>query len=339
MFHQTERSTNGDPSGMHGAPPSLVWNHSLHTRDFDMLGYKYSVISSVATAGLNNVLAMLPGRNQEDFEKFPLDHKKFINRWLDWCDTNYLALGRTQPIPVLGTEGGGGATGLLPGLDKVDGVSSFYADGETGFIFLFNPGPTSPLATLAADESLGLTAAGPARRTWLVTEIYPRESVNGTTTPLSVWTEGDMQTFELPPNQARGLQLSAVAPALPMVLGTSYTTAQFEGSVLKLAGLHGLAGTTVTVTAVVPAVPGVNITASTTSNLPAVTLAGRDLAVASATVTACSECSHWAGEAACGCAEFTVAFAGDYLAEMMPLASVCAVSPSTASLQRVLDEM
>lgn len=316
MFHQTERSTNGDPSGMHGAPPSLVWNHSLHTRDFDMLGYKYSVVSSVATAGLNNVLAMLPGRNEEDFNHFPKANKDFINRWLDWCDTNYLALARTQPLPMLGTEGGGGANGLMPGLDKVDGVSSFNDDGETGFIFLFNPGPTEPVATLTADQGLGLSPATATRRSWLVTEIYPREAINGSTTPLAIWTEGDSQTFAVPPNQARGLQLSTMPAALPVVLGTTYTTATFVNDRLTLSGLNGLAGTIVNVVAVVPAAAGTTISGS----IDTVSAGAFEHGTDSATVADCDECSHWTGSDSCGCASFSISFSGDYLAEMMPVA-------------------
>jgi hypothetical protein len=91
MFHQSERSSNGgDSSNPALNPSSLVWNHSIHTRDFDRLGFKYSVISSVGTAGLNNVLAMLPGRDPEVYAKFPQADKEFIKRhsarfWTEIC--------------------------------------------------------------------------------------------------------------------------------------------------------------------------------------------------------------------------------------------------------------
>ena len=40
-------------------------------RDFDLLGYRYSLLSSIATGGLNNVMCYLPARDAEEFAKLP----------------------------------------------------------------------------------------------------------------------------------------------------------------------------------------------------------------------------------------------------------------------------
>jgi len=54
-FHQTDR----DPSPKHKAAcPDARCSNSSRARDFDFLGYRYSLLSSVGTAGLNNVLNM-----------------------------------------------------------------------------------------------------------------------------------------------------------------------------------------------------------------------------------------------------------------------------------------
>jgi hypothetical protein len=58
--HQTER---------------LDHTNALHTsdfnlRDFDLLGYKYSLLSSIGTAGLNTVVNLIPGRDEEEFIAF-----------------------------------------------------------------------------------------------------------------------------------------------------------------------------------------------------------------------------------------------------------------------------
>jgi len=56
-FHQTDR----DPTALQKAtcPQGRCANHS-RVRDFDLLGYRYSLLSSIGTGGLNNVLNMLP---------------------------------------------------------------------------------------------------------------------------------------------------------------------------------------------------------------------------------------------------------------------------------------
>jgi hypothetical protein len=42
-----------------------------YKRDYDLLGYKYALLSQLATAGLNNVLCMVPARDEAEFELFP----------------------------------------------------------------------------------------------------------------------------------------------------------------------------------------------------------------------------------------------------------------------------
>ena len=318
MFHQSERSNNSGPAnGRSDGISTLIWDHDIHTRDFDRLGFKYSVISSVGTAGLNNVLAMLPGRNQEAYDKFPAADKSFVKRWLDWAEDNMKFLTNTQAIADLMT---GDELGGKPGLDRIDGVAAMSDDGATGFLFLFNPGPTRPTAEVTADEAIGIFSnASAATRQWLVHEIFPREELNGTTTPLAVVTEGGVLPVSLRANKAQVLRLTEVTAGtkLPIVLGASYTNASFSGAELKVTGATGLTGLSETVEAVVPVAVGTTVM---------VTVNGQKRSAAVLTA-ACSACGGHSSPPACSCAFFDLAFAGSPLTEMM---SVSETRPDAA---------
>lgn len=215
MFHQTERSNNtGPPDGPSDGIATLIWNRDLHLRDFDRLGFKYSVMSSIGTAGLNNVLAMLPGRDTEVFSKFPAADKAFVKRWLDWTDDNMAVLANTQALADLMTDD---AAGGKPGLDRIDGTAAFSDDASTGVVFLYNPGPTRPVASLTIDEAIGLlpnNRSGATARRWVVHEIFPREEVNGTITPIAVVEEGGSLVVSPRGNKAVALRFTELLPSL-----------------------------------------------------------------------------------------------------------------------------
>ena len=43
----------------------------MNTRDFDYLGYKYSLLSTIGTAGQNLVFTMIPARDEAEFSMLP----------------------------------------------------------------------------------------------------------------------------------------------------------------------------------------------------------------------------------------------------------------------------
>jgi hypothetical protein len=209
MFHQTERHfNNGTGTDSAGRPGDKVdsngnalWkpdkfpdphtgNYSgvtygncvlegdWHARDFDYLGYRYSVLSTIGTAGRNLVVANIPARDLEEYNAFPKEDIAWIRKWFDWADAQGERLRRTMPL--LGYE--------RPRLGRVDGTVAISND--TGFVFLFNPSPDALSVTLRIDESLGLTDRNSH---YLVSEIYPRESG----VPFGVWTWKDYVTTEV----------------------------------------------------------------------------------------------------------------------------------------------
>ena len=88
-MHQTDR----DPTALQSDPRS---NDHARVRDFDLLGYRYSILSSVGTAGLNNVINMLPARDAQEFHLLPKEDISFVADWMRWTDTHVAWLRNTK---------------------------------------------------------------------------------------------------------------------------------------------------------------------------------------------------------------------------------------------------
>ena len=121
-------------------------NTGWRMRNFDYLGWKYSVISSIGYAGINHVIAMLPARDIEEFRHFSAADQAWLRKWLDWTDANLSTLRHTRLI--LGE----------PALGKVDGSSAIV--GDHGYIFLYNPNGRKVEVSFNLDPSIGLNRQG-----------------------------------------------------------------------------------------------------------------------------------------------------------------------------------
>jgi hypothetical protein len=64
------------------ASGARAWDSNRFIRDFDHFGYKFALLSSVGSAGLNSIVNTLPARDAEEFEKFPKEDLAFIRGWL-----------------------------------------------------------------------------------------------------------------------------------------------------------------------------------------------------------------------------------------------------------------
>ena len=56
----------------------------------DLLGYKYSLLSTVATAGQNLVVTMIPARDMEEFKLLPQADMDFITKWVNWVRQSHM---------------------------------------------------------------------------------------------------------------------------------------------------------------------------------------------------------------------------------------------------------
>ena len=206
-------------------------------RDWDYLGWRYSLLSSIAVAGWNNVIDMIPARDPDEFAKFPAADRAWFLHWIDWADANKEYLRHTRTI--LGQ----------PAIGKVDGTAAIVND--EGYVFLFNPNGRRLEATFTLDETIGLKENDRAK--FLLREIYPVEERLIGKPGAGVWSWGDTVTREMDGGSAVMLQIqpdeSTRDPRIFNVPGTGVV----EGGVLRLTGVRGEAGTAETILAALPA--------------------------------------------------------------------------------------
>lgn len=237
MTHQTMRS---DREGVMRRDP-------YRRADWDYLGWKYSVISSIATAPINHVINYLPARKPEEFEQFPEEDQQWFRDWLDWTDEHIDMLRNIRPF--LGQ----------PMVGRCDGTAAIR-DGS-GFIFLFNPNYRPLDASFELDETIGLAVEGD----YVFRQLYPDLGKGRYIGPgaRGAWAKGDRVT--LPMDGASALVLELVRlpgqPSEPILLNVTGSVEVKDGGVLHLTGVSGEPGTEVE--AVVRLPSGTEITATT----------------------------------------------------------------------------
>ncbi|MGI8498838.1 MAG: hypothetical protein ACR2OG_14790 [Gemmatimonadaceae bacterium] len=226
ITHQTAR--NDDTGSM---PESAVGNDTLpvrfRPRDWDLLGWRYSVLSTVAIAGWNNVLNMIPARDSAEFQHFASRDAEWMRRWLRWAADHKEYLRHTRTI--LGQ----------PAIGKVDGTAAII--GDRGYIFLFNPNGRRLSASMRLDSASGLVSRG----RFTVRELYPREGRLIGAPGDGAWTYGKTLSLELDGGSVTVLELLPTpATAGSAVLLGSPGSAALSGNVLQVTGASGEAGTT-----------------------------------------------------------------------------------------------
>jgi len=214
--HQTQRS---DEKGvMHRDP----WRRA----DWDYMGWKYSVISSIATAPFNHVANFLPARDTAEFKAFSKADQQWLKGWLDWTDKNMDILRNVQFI-------------LGPcGVGKVDGTAAFK--GDKGFVFLFNSNYGRLSGNFKLDSSIGLKAGSE----FVVTEVYPREGRLIAKPGSGTWKLGDDFSLPMEGNSAVILSVEPADSLTQPALFNSMGKAVLAGGKLTLTGISAEIGTT-----------------------------------------------------------------------------------------------
>jgi hypothetical protein len=151
--HQSDRFYDGQ----------IVFSQ-LNVRDYDFYGATYSIVSSIAVGGMNNVVCDIPARDEAEFNAFPTSGPTtensidFYQRWFFFADVNRDYLAVTKPLPY------------PPGPGVVDGSFAILNNG--GFVFLFNPNSrslSSPVLTV--DASIGIYCD--ASQSFAFIEVWP----------------------------------------------------------------------------------------------------------------------------------------------------------------------
>jgi hypothetical protein len=183
--------------------------YDMNARDFDYLGYKFSLLSSIGTAGLNNVLCMIPARDEEEYAMFPQNDIAFISQWLAWTDENKKFLEHTRPISTLPP----------PAFGSVDGTCALFQNN--GFLFLFNPNLASFSVQLTADESICIENSTLPLQ-WQVHMIHPQQQL------LPTLLQGTVFSVSVPGASAVVLQLTldhaALSPQTVVILGAQHSS-------------------------------------------------------------------------------------------------------------------
>jgi hypothetical protein len=226
ITHQTGR--NDDTGHMPASGDTLL---PFRRRDWDYLGWRYSLLSSIAVAGWNNVIDMIPARDPEEFKNFSAADRDWFRHWIDWADANKEYLRHTRTI--LGQ----------PAIGKIDGTAAIVDD--SGYVFLFNPNGRRLEAKLKLDETLGLKENRRAK--YLLTEVYPQEQKLIGKPGEGIWGWDDTVTREMDGGSAVVLRIGPdLEPDDPRVFNVP-GTAELKDGVLRLSGASGEAGTQQTV--------------------------------------------------------------------------------------------
>ncbi len=197
---------------------------AFRRRDWDYLGWRYSLISSIASAPWNNVINMIPARDLAEYGDFSRQDIGWFRKWLDWADANREILRHTRSI--VGE----------PAIGRVDGTAAVA--GGRGFIFLFNPNGRRLKAEFTLDASIGLREPG----RYLLREIYPLEGRLAGKPGVGSWTYGDKASLDMDGTSALVLELAPFDLQGPVLFNVPGKVRLTDG-VLSLTGVRGEAGT------------------------------------------------------------------------------------------------
>ncbi len=224
ITHQSERSDHED----------VMRRDRFRPKDWDVLGWKYSLLSSIATAPFNHVVNFIPARDPEEFKAFSGEDIAWFRKWLDWADQNAVFMKSLRPIigpPVLG---------------RADGTAAIVED--RGLVFLFNPNPGRTEARFKLNSSIGLVKG----ERFVLREVYPVEG-RLVGSPQGFWPHGADVALSMPGREAMVLEVvpaeeEVTEPVLFNVLGrVTYRT----GS-LNLIGAEAETGARRTAVIVLP---------------------------------------------------------------------------------------
>jgi hypothetical protein len=226
ITHQTSRSDDTGDMPQRKTERGIMLL-PLRARDWDYLGWRYSLLSSMAVAGWNNVLDMIPARDLEEYKNFSDADRKWFRRWIDWTAANKEVLRQTRTI--LGQ----------PAIGKVDGTSAII--GNRGYIFLFNPNGRRLDAEFSLDATIGFKGSGTVQ----LKELYPLENRLVGKPGNGLWSPGDRVSIPMNGGSALVLEVqpASAAPLAPMLFGAPGSVA-LAGGQLSIDGARGEIGTT-----------------------------------------------------------------------------------------------
>ncbi|CAF0979621.1 unnamed protein product [Adineta steineri] len=207
--HQSERFS---------ADGNVPWIDN-NLRDFDFMGFSYSLLSNIATAGLNLVHTLLPARDLEEFYFLPIEFIQFWSYWLNWTDEHIEEIRNGIPFNI------------------EQDWSLMKSNGLDGFLFLFNTNYKQINRTIYFDGKLNLKNPQESGY-WLLKEIYPQERF------IQLIQYNEMNQFLLDGQSVTVYQLMFM-PIInqPILIGISGKAFLANETILIIDGVYGEAGT------------------------------------------------------------------------------------------------
>ena len=165
----------------HQQSRTFRWKHS-----WDRDGWNYSVLSSIAASGINNVINYLPIREEDEYQSFGSEDRQWLAKWLQWAERNSDLLLNArdlfdEPCP-----------------EKVDGIAA--CAGDKGVLFLINPNYRAKNVEVVVGQEIGLQGADE----YAVTELNPNDGA-----VLGCAKAGEKIAITVPPHQVLVLSLAA----------------------------------------------------------------------------------------------------------------------------------
>lgn len=228
ITHQTSRSDDTDEMPQKQTDRGIMLL-PFRVRDWDYLGWRYSLLSSIAVGAWNNVINYIPARDPQEFKYFSDEDSAFFRRWLEFARLNRELFRRTRTI--MGQ----------PAIGKADGTAAI--EDNHGYIFLFNPNARRIDARFVLDQSIGLR--GPAD--YHVEELYPRRGRRIGKPGSGFWSHGDEFRIRLDGQTATVLEIQPAPPAAAMPGPLVFNVpgrATLSGDTLSVTGVYGEPGTT-----------------------------------------------------------------------------------------------
>lgn len=220
ITHQTQR-LDGE---------NILHRDRFRVSDWDYLGWKFNLLSSISTAPFNHVVNYIPARDSKEYKSFSKDDKAFFNYWLDFTDKNAGYLKNIKSI--LGQ----------PMVGKCDGTSAIIKDN--GYIFIFNPNYRQITSSISLDASIGLTGG----EKFILKEIYP---VNGIAEK-GILSYGEKVDLDMPGISARVFKIEPVSSNTKPILINSTGDVSLESKILRLKNIKGIVGAKKIISIVLP---------------------------------------------------------------------------------------
>ncbi len=198
----------------------------FRARDWDYLGWRFSLLSSIGTSPLNHTINMIPARDIDEFNHLSQEDKAFFRWWFDWTDRNREILKNLHSIIS------------QPAVGRIDGTAAI--DRDHGYVFLFNPNHRKLAAEFVLDDSIGLTAG----KHFILKELYPQKGRLFGAPNTGLWSRGDAVSLPLDGVRAMVFEIQpADYKVTKPILFNTVGSVDLRNDRLILSGVRGEYGT------------------------------------------------------------------------------------------------